>query len=196
MCSTRYKAVVIGVSAGGMAALTAILSDLANTFPVPIFIVQHLMEGSDSYLCNHLSRVSNNPVVEPNDKEGIEAGIIYVAPPGYHMELDSDKTISLSSDPRVNYSRPSIDLLFTSAADVYREHLVAVILTGANMDGTAGIKRVRELHGHTLAQDPSTAEVEIMPQSAIDTGCIEAILPLNEVASYLNHLIIGEDNEQ
>ncbi|MDF1760747.1 MAG: chemotaxis protein CheB [Coxiellaceae bacterium] len=191
--NTAYSALVIGVSAGGMAALSCILPALKSHFPLPVFVVQHLSDDPDSYLHKHLSLLCNQPVIEPEDKQKIIAGTIYVAPPGYHMEIDDGSTIALSSDPRVNYSRPSIDLLFESAADVYGDELIALILTGANSDGSKGIERAKALGATTIAQDPQSAEVAMMPQSAINTHCIDIVLPLKEIANTINKMVVSDE---
>ena len=188
-----YSALAIGVSAGGMAALSCILPALKRDFPLPIFVVQHLSDEPESYLHKHLSLLCDQPVIEPEDKQKIVAGTIYVAPPGYHMEIDDENTIALSFDPRVNYSRPSIDLLFKSAADVYRKSLIAVILTGANSDGSRGIQYAKSLGATTLAQDPATAEVAMMPQSAIDTNCIDIIQPLKDISTCINKMVAVDE---
>jgi two-component system, chemotaxis family, protein-glutamate methylesterase/glutaminase len=184
-----YKVLVIGASAGGLSAFSTILPRLARDFPLPILIVQHLSDEPDSYLPKHLSLVGHLPVIEPEDKEKIKPGVIYTAPPGYHMVLDDQQTISLAFDPRVNYSRPSIDVLFKSVADAFREGVIAVILTGANTDGTLGLQKIKALGGKTIAQDPQSAEVGVMPQSAINSGCVDDILPLVDIASFINELV-------
>ncbi|MDF1796764.1 MAG: chemotaxis protein CheB [Coxiellaceae bacterium] len=189
----QYSALVIGVSAGGLRALTTILTAFDQGFPIPVLVVQHLSDDPESYLHKHLRYNCPLPVTEPEDKQKIMDGTIYVAPPGYHMEIDDKDTIALSSEPRVNYSRPSIDLLFESAADVYTDTLIALILTGANADGTKGIQRVKKLGGLTIAQDPTTAEVSMMPQSAIDSNCIDIVVPLNDIAAEINKLVKSND---
>jgi two-component system chemotaxis response regulator CheB len=181
-----YKAVVIGVSAGGLEALTLLLPTFKKDFPLPIFVVQHVGDDASGFLCSHLAARCQLKVIEPDDKQPIKPGVIYIAPSGYHMIVDSPQTISLSVDPRVNYSRPSIDLLFQSAAEAFQESLIGVVLTGANSDGTEGIKLIKKKQGLTIAQDPLTAEVAVMPQSAIDSGCIDRVLPLNEMAEFIS----------
>ncbi|MDF1655324.1 MAG: chemotaxis protein CheB [Coxiellaceae bacterium] len=187
----QHSALAIGVSAGGLQALSCILPSLRENFPLPVFVVQHLSDDPESYLHTHLAHNCHQPVIEPEDKEKIIPGTIYVAPPGYHMEIDDVNTIALSFDPRVNFSRPSIDLLFKSAADIYRGGLICVILTGANSDGAKGIQCAKSLGAVTIAQDPLTAEMATMPQSAIDTKCVDMILPLDDVAKKINQLVEG-----
>lgn len=191
----KYKVVVIGVSAGGLQALSTVLPMFGKEFPLPILVVQHLIDEPESYLTEHLSQCCCLTVVDPEDKSKIEAGNIYIAPPGYHMEVEKNYSLSFSFDPLVAYSRPSIDVLFNSVADVYRESAVAVIMTGANSDGTNGIKNIKNMGGVTISQDPDTAEVSMMPQSAINSGCIDKILKLEEIAGFINSLIKDGNNE-
>ena len=190
--NSKYQMIVMGASAGGLNAYSQLLPELSGALKQPIIIVQHLFDEAESYLPTHLSRLCHQDVIEPNDKELIRPGKIYVSPPGYHIALDDKKTISLAFDPRVNYSRPSIDVLFESASEHYREHLIAVIMTGANNDGAHGIAQVKRYGGTTIAEDPETAEAPVMPSAAIKTGAVDVILPLKKIASYLNDLLKGE----
>lgn len=188
-----YKAVVMGVSAGGLYALTQIISDLPENFSLPIIIVQHCLPGSDSYLTEHLSSLGSIKVTEALAGYPVKPGCGYVAPPGYHLLIERDKMFSLNVDPPVSYARPSIDVLFESAAAAYKDKLIAVILTGANSDGSNGITEVKKSGGLTIAQNPDTAEVRAMPESAIKTGAVDYIFTLKEIASFLKH--INKQNE-
>jgi two-component system, chemotaxis family, protein-glutamate methylesterase/glutaminase len=185
----NYKIIVIGTSAGGLNALSILLSKLHKDFPLPILVVQHLLDDHDSYLPEHLARLCEITVKQAQDKEKISNNTIYVAPPGYHLEVDDVETLSLSFDPRVNYSRPSIDVLFESTADVFQQGVIGVILTGANADGTSGIQRIKQCNGTTIAQDPTSAKASMMPQSAIDSGCIDMIMPLENISAYITGLV-------
>ena len=127
------------------------------------------------------------PVVDADDKQAIEPGTVYLAPPDYHLYVEADG-FALSVDDAVLYSRPSIDVLFESAADVYRERLIAVVLTGANEDGAHGISMVKQLGGYTIVQEPSTAERREMPDAAIASGAADHVLPLESIASKLMEL--------
>ena len=120
-------------------------------------------------------------IKEAEEKENIQSGTIYFAPPNYHLLIEEDRSISLSNEEKVNYSRPSIDVLFESASDVYKSELIGIILTGANDDGAKGISCIESNGGLTIAQDPATAKYPIMPRSAIDTESVDYILPLEGI---------------
>ena len=177
----QYKAIVVGVSAGGFDALKIILSKLPGDFPLSILIVQHLHPIQDGFYIKYFSEMCNLRVKEAEEKENIQSGTIYFAPPNYHLLVEEDRSISLSNEEKVNYSRPSIDMLFESASDVYKSELIGIILTGANNDGTQGMRIIKENSGLTIVQDPATAEYPVMPQSAIDTVGVDYILPLKDI---------------
>jgi len=186
---TSYKAVVIGTSAGGLTALTRVLSPLPGDFPLPIIIVQHLSPDSDDFLIRHLKRSCDLNVKEAEDKDVPRPGWIYVAPPNYHLMVEEERYLSLSVGPPVNFSRPSIDVLFETAADAYTRGLVGIILTGANSDGTRGSQKIRMLKGQVIVQDPETAEADMMPRSVIEKKAADKVLPLDEIGKYLRNLI-------
>ena len=163
----QYEAIVIGVSFGGMNALKFIFSALPAGFTSPIIIVQHVSAHSDNEWIKLLNEKSNLTIKEADEKEKIERGKVYIAPANYHLLIEWDKTFSLTIDERVNFARPSIDVLFESAAEAYKNKLIGVILTGANNDGAKGIKRIKEYGGLAIIQDPETAESSTMPASAI-----------------------------
>jgi len=181
-------AIVIGASAGGLAALQKICRNLDENFSIPVIIVQHIHAHSDGFMAWHLNSISPLKVKEAEDKEKLEEGIIYVAPANYHIIVDDDSVISLTTDERVNYSRPSIDVLFESAADVYRDRLVGVILTGANDDGTAGMSAINQSGGITIIQNPQTAEVRTMPESVLRQVHVDQVLSLEKISEFLNTL--------
>lgn len=184
----KYEAIVIGVSAGGMNALSAVLPRLPDDFALPIIIVQHMDPNSRDYLSDHLDRKCNIQVKEAEDKESVINGVAYVAPANYHLLVEEDRTLSLSVDDLVNYSRPSIDIMFETAADVYKKKLVGVVLTGANADGSKGLAKIKTLGGLAIVQDPATAHVDYMPKAAIASTKVDHILPLEEIASLLMEL--------
>jgi len=184
----KYKAIVIGSSAGGLNALKTLFGALKPRFHIPIIIVQHISPDSDNYLVQILNEINRLRVKEADEKEQPVPGFAYVAPPNYHLLVEMDQTFTLTVDERVNYARPSIDVLFETAAEAYREQLIGVILTGANNDGTHGLARVHAHGGLTIVQDPSTAEVESMPKSAIQATKVDHILPLKQIADLLNSL--------
>ena len=186
---TRYKAIVIGTSAGGLDALTTLLSGLPEAFPWPVMIVQHLGKADSNYLANVLNRISPLTIKEAEDKEPLLPGYGYVAPSGYHLLLEPDESFSLSVDPKVQYSCPSIDVLFESAADVFGGQLIGILLTGANYDGARGMTLIKEKGGLTIAQNPATAYSRVMPQSAIDAKAADYVLDIGEIAPFLCQLI-------
>jgi len=189
---TPYKAVAMGVSAGGFRALSAVLPALARTLPLPVLIVQHMSPRADPYLVEHLQNICQVEVKLAEDKEMPQPAVVYLAPPDYHLLVEADNSLALSLENRVNYSRPSIDVLFESAAEVYLDALIGVIMTGASIDGTGGLMRIKECGGLTVVQDPETAEVDIMPRSAIDTVAVDHIVPLDKLGTFLNLMIMGQ----
>lgn len=184
----KHEAVVIGTSAGGLYALTSILGDLPQNFPLPVIIVQHRSKEERTLLEEVLAQKCQIKIKQADEKEKIENGVVYFAPPDYHLLVERNRTFSLSSDARVNYSRPSIDVLFETAAYAYKDKLLAIILTGANHDGTTGIKTIRKQGGTTVAQNPEDALYPVMPKAAIDSGCIQYILSLREIKALLINL--------
>lgn len=184
--STRTLAVV-GASWGGMDALGRLLGDLEERNRLALAVAQHRSSDADGTLRKYLSQRSPLPVVEVDDKEPIEPGHVYLAPPDYHLLVD-DGNFALSTEGAVRFSRPSIDLLFESAADAYGEGVIAVVLTGANDDGCRGVLAVKEAGGLTIAQDPETAERPEMPCGAIGSGAVDLILPIDGIARELNRL--------
>lgn len=181
----KYEAVVIGTSAGGLAALTTILSALPADYRIPVIIVQHRARTEPTLLEEVLSYKSRIRIAQADEKQEIVPGTVYFAPGDYHLLIEQNRTFSLSFDPPVHYSRPSIDVLFESAAVVYQKKLLAVILTGANSDGSDGIRMIRRMGGTTVAQKPVSAAHQAMPQAAVNTGCIQHILELDEITKLL-----------
>lgn len=181
----NYDAIVIGVSSGGMSALKFIFSALPANFSTPIIIVQHVSANSDNQWIRLLNENSKLNLKEADEKELIEKGKAYFAPPNYHLMIEKDKTFSLTIEARVNFARPSIDVLFESAAEAYKEKLIGMILTGSNADGTAGLKRIKQCGGLTIAQDPKTAQSGYMPASAIAAVQVDYILPLDGIVDLL-----------
>ena len=185
MTGRQFRAVVCGGSAGGVEALVRILSGLPSDFGLPVLVVQHLHPSDDGGLARHLARETRLRVIEPCDKERIEAGCVYVAPANYHMLVERSGTIALSTDERVNWSRPSIDVLFESAALAWGEGVIAIVLSGANADGAKGAQAVKTAGGLVIAQDPAEAEQPVMPQAAIDTGAVDDALRSQEIGRRL-----------
>ena len=180
-----YSAVVIGVSAGGMRILGNLLSSLPKDLSMPVIIVQHGKPTDDDFLISHFNEISKLGVSEAEEKEKIKPGRIYFAPLGYHLLIEEDKTFALTIDEKVNYSRPSIDVLFECAADAYGSNLIGVPLTGANNDGAQGMRSIYEKGGLTVVQDPKEAEYSCMPQAAIDNVHVHHILPIKKILELL-----------
>lgn len=181
----KYEAIVIGVSSGGMNAMKVMFSLLPKNFNTPIIIVQHISPHSDNQWIKLFNDTSNLNIKEADEKEKIETGNVYIAPANYHLLIEKDKTFSLTIDERVNFARPSIDVLFESAAEAYKNKLIGVILTGSNNDGTNGIKRIKECGGLAIVQDPETAESAYMPTSAIAAIQPDYIPSLQEIIKLL-----------
>jgi two-component system chemotaxis response regulator CheB len=180
-----FEAMVVGVSAGGLHALAGILSCLPPNYPIAILIVQHRHRDSDHFLDEYLNMLSAVRVKEAEPGEAILPAHVYIAPAGYHLLVERDKTLSLSIDPPVNFSIPSIDVLFQSAASCYKNHLIGLILTGASSDGSQGLKTIKEYGGYAIVQAPQTAEVDVMPKAAIELVDVDKIIPLEALGQFL-----------
>ena len=181
----QYEAIVIGASAGGLWALTGILKMLPADFPLPIIIIQHRAQDERTLLGEVLQVKCRMPVKEADEKEPITGGIVYLGPAGYHLLIEKDRSFSLSCDPPVHYSRPSIDVLFETASEAFGSSLAGIILTGANQDGAAGIQSIRKRGGTTIAQSPASAPFPVMPLAAIATGSVQYILEPEEINNFL-----------
>lgn len=180
--------VLIGTSLGGLEALAAVLGALSSSFPWPVVIVQHRSaEDSGNTLTAILQHRCALPVCEAEDKDPILGGRVYVAPSDYHLLVERD-TFALSTEARVSLARPSIDVLFDSAAASFDGQLVGVVLTGASFDGARGAARVKAVGGVVLVQDPRTAESPVMPEAAIAAVNVDAVLPLAAIGERLNRL--------
>ena len=156
-------------------------------------IAQHRNKNSDSGLCEVLNRSCDLPISEPDDKEPILGGHIYLAPHDYHLLIERG-SFALSTEPPVAFARPSIDLMFESAADVYGKSVIGAILTGANIDGARGLARIKSFGGFAVVQDPGEAEVPEMPLAAIAATNVDRVAPLNEIASLLEQLTHAAQN--
>ena len=184
----RYELVVIGASWGGLVALERVLAALPDDFEPAIAIAQHRsVESAPGHLASVLTRLSRRPVCEASDKDDIAPRHIYLAPADYHLLVEPG-SFALSVEAAVKHSRPSIDVLFDTAADAYGERLIAVVLTGANDDGADGVTRVKRRGGVAIAQDPASAERAAMPAAAIATGAVDHVVPLGAVAPLLAEL--------
>lgn len=178
------KIVVIGGSKGGINAIQTILSGIDSPFPHPVVLVLHRMSFMEDRLIHIIQHDCRIPVNEPDDKDPVLSGRLYLAPADYHLMIE-DGRFHLSIDEPVRYNRPSIDILFASAADDYGSGVTAILLTGANADGTQGLTAVKRKKGTTLVQDPETAEAPEMLRSAIAAGVADQVLSLESIAEYL-----------
>jgi len=183
-----YEAIVIGTSTGGLTALQEILAPLPADFGLPMLVVQHRLPAPDEFLTFALNESCQLTVKEATEQEPVKPGFVYLAPANYHLLVEPDKTLSLSIDAKVCYSRPSIDVLFETAAEAYLSGLIGIILTGANNDGSAGLKKIKEKGGLTIAQNPATAKSGVMPLSAIQENIVDKIFSLAEISSFLIQL--------
>jgi two-component system chemotaxis response regulator CheB len=182
---TGVIVIVVGGSAGALDALLSIVPALPATFRLPIVVVLHMSGDHPNLIPAILERASQLPVVEIEDKQPLVAGTIFVAPPSYHVLFERDHTLALSADDAVNFSRPSIDVAFESAADAYGAGVVAIMLSGANDDGARGLQRIRAAGGGVWIQDPATAELRTMPEAAIAVNEGVVVQPPAELARAL-----------
>lgn len=182
------RIVVIGASAGGVGALRHLLAGLPRDYPYPIVIVQHVPRDRPSLLVAVLGRVCPLPICEATDKQPLQRGHVYIAPPDYHLLVEDRSTLALSVDDPVLYSRPSIDVLFESAADAFGADAVALLLTGASADGSAGLHAIRRAGGIAWIQDPDEAESALMPSSALAIAGADAVLTLDQMSERLGVL--------
>lgn len=182
---TTYKAVIIGTSAGGLFALADLFKNLPSDYSLPVIVVQHRSKDPKDLLEEVLQTRCEIKIKQADEKEKIKSGRVYIAPPDYHLLIERDHSFSLSADAAVRFSRPSIDVLFESAAEVYKSQLIAIVLTGANKDGAAGIKAVKMNGGLVIAQDPMEAQFPFMPQAAVETNKVDHVLKLDKISSFL-----------
>lgn len=180
--------IVIGTSLGGLSALTVLLSQLPRTLRVPLVIVQHRGPGLDGSLSRLLAQRSALSVVDAEDKMTLEPCHAYLAPPDYHLLIEAPGLLALSTDPPVRWARPSIDVLFESAADVYGRSVAGVVLTGASADGADGLRRISARGGVAVVEDPTTAECPTMPSAALTATPAAHVLPIGRMAHYLIEL--------
>jgi two-component system chemotaxis response regulator CheB len=183
-----HKIIVIGASTGGIEALRVVLRGLAREIKAVICVCQHMDRFARLNYSSVFSDVFGFNLIEVEDKQWLSPGNIFFAPPGYHLYVEALGYFGLSLDAPVNWSRPSIDVLFESAARVFRDRAIGVILTGANADGSQGIREIKRLGGTTIAQEPSLALASTMPKLAIETGCVDYVLKLEEIAPRLMSL--------
>jgi two-component system chemotaxis response regulator CheB len=182
-----YSIVAVGTSWGGLSAMTKLLGSLPEDFPIPIVVVQHRSKDSDRLLVQLLQDATGLKVCEIEDKDVLSAGTVHVAPADYHVLVESGY-LSLTLEEPVRFSRPSIDVMFTSAADAYGPATIGVILTGANEDGAMGLADIVKRGGTALIQDPKTAEIKIMPGAALQAAPTAEVLSLDNLPRRLIEL--------
>lgn len=177
----ELAAVVIGGSAGSIPVLCEMLAGLPKDFSLPVIICVHRMRNVSEGIREVFALKSHLSVVEPDDKMPVEDAHVYISPSNYHLLIEKDFTFSLSTEPLVNYSRPSIDVTLSSAAAAYGRNLAGILLTGANKDGAAGMEQIKKCGGLTIVQDPLKCAAPFMPLAAIEKNCIDLILPPEEI---------------
>ncbi len=190
----HYGAVVVGVSMGGVEALQVLLAGLPESFPLPILVVHHISPEAGSGLAELFNAHCRLRVKEADEGELALPGTVYLAPANYHLLIERDCRLALSADPPVNFSRPSVDVLFESAAVVFGSALIGIVLTGAGSDGSQGLKRVKDKGGLAIIQDPADAQTENMPRNALAAVKADHVLPLKQIAPLLCRLAHVERN--
>jgi two-component system chemotaxis response regulator CheB len=188
MIRERASIVVVGASWGGLAALNCLIGGLPADFEVPVTIVQHRSRHADNLLASLLQDATQLQVVEIEDKEPLVPGSVYIAPANYHVLVEGGH-LSLTTDPLVRYSRPSIDVTFISAADTYLSSTIGVVLTGANDDGARGLRHIVDRGGRAIVQDPATAESPVMPHAAQRAVPEADVVPLDRIADHLLKIV-------
>jgi two-component system, chemotaxis family, protein-glutamate methylesterase/glutaminase len=196
LADTKFGIVAIACSAGGLQALSKVISTLPANFPVPIAIVQHLDPKRRSMMADILGRRTKLLVKQAQQGELMNPGTIYIAPPNYHLLVTSQGSVDLTQSEVIHFVRPSADVLFESVADSYKSRAIAIVLTGTGVDGATGVQAIKEKGGIVIVEDSKTSEFDGMPKAAIRTGVVDQILPLSEVATALINLVMaGKVNE-
>jgi len=190
-----FEVVVVGTSTGGLKALQTLLSGLPAEFSLPVVIAQHRGKDLDSGLCEYLAECSRLPVNEPDDKEPLLGGHIYLAPRDYHLLIEN-RSFALSTAQSVRFARPSIDVLFESAADAFQKRTIGVILTGANSDGARGLATIKSRGGFTIVEEPASAAARELPDAAIAQAAPDRVLALDQIAPCLVSLSDSQQSEQ
>jgi len=184
-----YKALVIGTSFGGLEALKAIIPTFPKDFPLVVAVVLHIGQNPNDSFIHFLNDISQMKVKEAEEKEKLRPGTVYFAPPNYHLSIEDDETFSLSTDPKIHHSRPSIDVLFETAAWTYKQNLIGVILSGLNQDGAYGLLQINEMGGICMIEDPQNAQARIMPSAAYKIAKPQFILPLDQIAEKIIEIV-------
>jgi two-component system chemotaxis response regulator CheB len=193
--SAAFDVVAMAASAGGLNALSQVLGSLPANFPDAVVVVQHLDRRHRSLMANILTRRTPLSVKQAEEGDELCSASVFIAPPDRHLLVNPDGTLSLSHSELVHFVRPSADLLFDSLAASYRDRAIAVVLTGTGSDGVMGVRAIRKMGGTVIAQDQTSSEFFGMPGTAIQTGCVDFILPLEEIAPALVTLVLTGENE-
>ena len=184
----NYKAIVIGGSAGSFQGIVRILSNLPDNFPLPIIMCLHRLKHVRNGFVEALSIKSTMEIVEPYDKQPIKKGKVYLAPSNYHMSTELGNYFSLSTEDMINNSRPAIDITLGSAAYVYRNKLIGILLSGANRDGGLGMKHIKDKGGMTIVQEPSECMIDTKPKAALNLTTIDHVLKIDEIVMFFKQL--------
>jgi len=187
------KLLVIGGSAGSLEVLLQLFPQLPSDWPVAMIIVLHRKSDNDTLLADLLSAKTTLPVKDVEEKDVLLPGCIYIAPSDYHLLIEPDASLTLDASEKVNFSRPSIDVTFASAAEVFKERLTCILLSGANSDGAEGLRIVRELGGYTIVQDPSEAEVAFMPKHALSVTEVDEVMGVKALVEFVRQLRMTND---
>lgn len=191
-----FDIVALAASAGGLKALSEVLSGIPAEFPAAIVVVQHLYPKAPSHMAAILSRRTSLQVQQAQEGDRLKPGIIYIAPPNYHLLVNPNRTLSLTQSELIHFVRPSADLLFESVAHSYKNRAIAVVLTGTGQDGSTGVKIVKAMGGKVIVQDQETSEFFGMPGAAIETGVVDFVLPLSKISSALIALVKGDKSNE
>ncbi|WP_276966823.1 chemotaxis protein CheB [Chryseobacterium sp.] len=185
---TNIELIVIGGSAGSLQVIIEMIKNLDDTLKIPIVVVLHRKAQSGDILRTLLQQFTKIPVIEAEDKTELNDNAIYIVPADYHLLFENKKNMSLDSSEKMNYSRPSIDVTFRSAAEIFGEHMTGILLSGANADGVEGLCYIKKNNGQVWIQDPATAEVEYMPKHAVEEINYDLIIRPDNLADYINQL--------
>lgn len=188
LTNRKYEMIVIGSSAGGIDALKRVLARLKTPFAPAIVVIQHIAPAIHTSIADLFKEICSLPVKEAEDKEPIAGGVIYFAPAGYHLLVEKSRTFALSVDSPVHFARPSIDVFMESAAEVYKEQCAGFVLTGANNDGADGLKRIQQVGGMIVVQNPQSAEFKSMPEAALQATETSFVFSLHEIEDLITSL--------
>jgi two-component system chemotaxis response regulator CheB len=194
--AAAYDVVAMAASAGGLTALSRVLSSLPQDLPAALVVVQHLDPRHRSLMSEILDRRTPLNVKQASEGAILEVGTVFIAPPNRHLLVNTDGTLSLTQSELVHFLRPSADLLFESVAASSRDRAIAVVLTGTGSDGAMGVRAIKKMGGTVIAQDKGSSEFFGMPGAAIESGSVDFILPLDEIASAIVALVTGETRER